>query len=673
MWHSFCVQALQKLNTDAHALDYATTIIKANLVLPLLHLIQTCTGHPVEESALLLLNKIHQLALFRLEQHGWKARKKTGFSGALEFQNEFEISDHPSAPGQTWELDVAQELGILIHPGSINDKMTWVITVVYSNCQFDPVKRLDEISTLQVSSHEISYNLDETNNNDHAVLDVVQMDDDENFVFVREYIRGVWFGSNRSVGVVSEMVLPHSRSIESWCELTLVGMALLKLKQQDASTKTLFINSNGGMILSFLRQYYPELQFEVFDDSELAGDLSTRYFGMNLGPSLDPNSFHIKDLPCLDRFDLIIAQEPLGNVATLLQTYSKALIIRTIKGRRSGIFQGSDLWMNTSFNKPLLVSELELRHSFEKGPSPCVVALGFDASLLKPQVWHSSMIGDALYFNPVTMDVISAQKTKAVRQEGFLSMTQVQQLRELFGAPETKDGLGKETRSHGDSSWKVWFLHTDSWLSRKLPWLMSKVSKSVLDINAQNWQLESADINLRVAEFHEQQGPSSGLPDPKHYDMDSLITIDINLSDEFEGGSFQTLESDGLMKQYSFNPGDALLFVSSKYHCVAPVTAGIRNVLVMEYWSGPSRGCPHRCESLAKRCVLDQNSRKFENPDDETLADRFNARLPFRLGTAEFCQDEVKLLWQQNDNRAQVKFAKENDPAFDVFSDGDSY
>ena len=42
---------------------------------------------------------------------------------------------------------------------------------------------------------------------------------------------------------------------------------------------------------------------------------------------------------------------------------------------------------------------------------------------------------------------------------------------------------------------------------------------------------------------------------------------------------------NGELKAHApFERGDALLFVSHKPHCVAPVTSGLRQVLVMELW-----------------------------------------------------------------------------------------
>ena len=89
---------------------------------------------------------------------------------------------------------------------------------------------------------------------------------------------------------------------------------------------------------------------------------------------------------------------------------------------------------------------------------------------------------------------------------------------------------------------------------------------------------------IRVVEYH-QMDKHGALPDPKHYDLNSLITMDIMLSDNesFEGGNFQTYEVDGTLKRHTFEQGDALILVSHKYHCVSSVTAGQRTVMVLEF------------------------------------------------------------------------------------------
>ena len=38
-------------------------------------------------------------------------------------------------------------------------------------------------------------------------------------------------------------------------------------------------------------------------------------------------------------------------------------------------------------------------------------------------------------------------------------------------------------------------------------------------------------LSVRVAEYHDQDAPGPGLPDPNHYDQDSAVTIDIMLSE----------------------------------------------------------------------------------------------------------------------------------------------
>ena len=73
--------------------------------------------------------------------------------------------------------------------------------------------------------------------------------------------------------------------------------------------------------------------------------------------------------------------------------------------------------------------------------------------------------------------------------------------------------------------------------------------------------------------------------------------------DEFGGGDFSTLEADGSMLEHRFGAaGDAFVFQSHKYHCVAPVTRGERRVLVVEFWIGEARTCAHRCEHHFAPC-----------------------------------------------------------------------
>ena len=83
----------------------------------------------------------------------------------------------------------------------------------------------------------------------------------------------------------------------------------------------------------------------------------------------------------------------------------------------------------------------------------------------------------------------------------------------------------------------------------------------------------------------------------QHYDSGSTVTIDIMLSDpaaeDFEGGRFQTLEADGELVPHRSEMGDAQVFVSHKYHFVAPLPAGAA-AAVQHADRGSAEGCSRR-------------------------------------------------------------------------------
>ena len=47
---------------------------------------------------------------------------------------------------------------------------------------------------------------------------------------------------------------------------------------------------------------------------------------------------------------------------------------------------------------------------------------------------------------------------------------------------------------------------------------------------------------------------------------------------------------DGAVREHAFERGDVLVFVSHKPHYVAPVTKGVRKVLIIELWEGATNG-----------------------------------------------------------------------------------
>ena len=204
-----------------------------------------------------------------------------------------------------------------------------------------------------------------------------------------------------------------------------------------------------------------------------------------------------------------------------------------------------------------------------------------------------------------------AQRTEVVRVRGLLSTKEIDALHTMHA--KLKPRLGSTGRHSNNQAaaycsgcWETSYLSTDGWFGRAMPELRQKLISTAREVDAQHWQLlrtATAPVVPRCVEYHTVDAGGS-LPFPTHYDTGSLVTIDVMCSDpsEFEGGKFGTLEADGTVRYYPFEKGDALCFVSHKYHHVQPVTAGRRHVLVMELWEGEERSCAHRCERHTGHC-----------------------------------------------------------------------
>jgi hypothetical protein len=114
-------------------------------------------------------------------------------------------------------------------------------------------------------------------------------------------------------------------------------------------------------------------------------------------------------------------------------------------------------------------------------------------------------------------------------------------------------------------------------------------------------------------------GEKGSLKDVLHYDVGSLITLDIMLEEALAGAEFQTFDrriarsnhrvSDKLtLKKHPFKPGDALVFVSHKYHSVTPLERGRRKVLILEFWRGQEAACGHRCDTPSGECGFESDN-----------------------------------------------------------------
>lgn len=94
-------------------------------------------------------------------------------------------------------------------------------------------------------------------------------------------------------------------------------------------------------------------------------------------------------------------------------------------------------------------------------------------------------------------------------------------------------------------------------------------------------------LRVRLAEEW-RYAPGSGLFDPMHHDVDSVLTLVVLLSDAGDcvGGIFRTHERDGTHLEHAMAKGDGICFISHKYHNITEVTSGHRRSMVVELWQG---------------------------------------------------------------------------------------
>ena len=207
-----------------------------------------------------------------------------------------------------------------------------------------------------------------------------------------------------------------------------------------------------------------------------------------------------------------------------------------------------------------------------------------------------------------------AQLTKVIHIPNFVSADQIRQLRAVAARGKAEQCIGLVQRSSeglqlDGGAWQTSYLHTGGFMSQRQPELLEQIRAAVLRVDAEHWQcLAGRDpeaLQFRTIEIHEYEA-GGGLRELKHYDSGSCITFDVMLSEpgkDFEGGGFVTPNKDGSLDQTVVGQGDALVFLSHKYHNVEPVTEGTRVVLVTEIWEGVEKRCAHRCSYPEDCCI----------------------------------------------------------------------
>ena len=197
-------------------------------------------------------------------------------------------------------------------------------------------------------------------------------------------------------------------------------------------------------------------------------------------------------------------------------------------------------------------------------------------------------------------DSALAQRCAVTRVPNFFSRTDVLAVFALRERHRSLLGQSRDARR----GWHTTYISADGLFREHEPELLARCSRLTQLVDPRLFAAEAdgelvrsvlSDMQLQVrcAEVHEACRGGS-LSDPKHYDKGSVVTVDVMLDDSFEGGQLQTLEPDGELRTHEFGTGDALIFPSYKYHTVAPVTGGLRQTLVMEFWRGEERWCNHR-------------------------------------------------------------------------------
>ena len=197
-----------------------------------------------------------------------------------------------------------------------------------------------------------------------------------------------------------------------------------------------------------------------------------------------------------------------------------------------------------------------------------------------------------------------AQLCKITRVPSFFSKSDIAKVFSLRDQHLENFGPGSWARP----GWKTTYISAGGILQEKAPELHEKLTGLVRRVSTTIFpgppsEKEEAlsSLSVRCAEVHEGQRGGS-LNDPRHFDVGSVVTVDILLSDDFTGGTFTTLEQGGELLQHSFELGDALIFPSYKYHSIQPIQSGVREVLVVEYWHGEEKHCNHRCDVREGDC-----------------------------------------------------------------------
>eukprot|EP00658_Telonema_sp_P-2_P062910 TRINITY_DN51577_c0_g2_i1.p1 TRINITY_DN51577_c0_g2~~TRINITY_DN51577_c0_g2_i1.p1 ORF type:complete len:283 (-),score=47.76 TRINITY_DN51577_c0_g2_i1:27-875(-) len=198
------------------------------------------------------------------------------------------------------------------------------------------------------------------------------------------------------------------------------------------------------------------------------------------------------------------------------------------------------------------------------------------------------------------LDPELARQSQFIRIPRFLAQPEAQLL--LDAAERHKERHENTPGWYGGDQLGKLYLQ-DGGLPAVLEPVVARISKLVRRVDREHWGVLSevgGEIEPRCVEFHEYS-EATKTECPVHVDTGSLFTADVMLSPsgQFEGGEMLGRQwqpgARHLDSPPPFEHLDCLVFLSHKAHCVAPMTRGLRVVLVIEFWQRGACSGNHRC------------------------------------------------------------------------------
>jgi len=628
--------------------------------------------------ALLALSDLYAIAEAYIKSKGWFPVDRV--QGGIVYENESsgEISEEPEIKdGNTsWQMKLLLSIPILIEPGCVDGKVVWAAAVVYYQRLHHALEDLMRQYDLECANEPSSTSV--RGGSSCVVIDVLKSDEDGQSSCMRGTYHGCWRGLYAEAVGEMDMSKNVGQVLESWTDTTLTGLSVIT----ESSARVLVFGLASGQLISFLQQHNPNAQFHIVEASPTAVHIARTYYNLHHSVldcvhPVDPMKYVKSECLKGAEFDTIIvnvcSSEEIFPTESLNDEFFNGLISMLSNQPSATLLVNSGASVDTvvalvdgackhighRHGHMLVFREYLLREHADTDNNGGIIASRRREWSFSVEDWQKEHMGEHFQCSGA-MAVSDAQQTEVVRLQKFLSVEDIELIHKVAEDART----GSYTERH-TGSWNVLYLQHNNVFKNKLPDLRQRILEAVRRVDNKNWSLfdNVEHVNIRVVEYHHMD-EFGELADPKHYDLNSLLTMDIMLSEEgaFEGGDLQTEEADGTLKKHKFKQGDALVFVSHKPHCVGRVRSGRRNVMVLEFWYGPERQCPHRCEQFGQEiCDIDPAQALYtqQNPHsnlDYQLehADTPSIPLPFRLGSVSMCKegsDEIlELLWEPSGN-----------------------